>query len=906
LVALLVAHLIAGGGALVAGRRLGRAVFVLTGVPLAITFVAMVPAWGDAGAARLEELGWVDGLGLRLSFRLDGFAVLMGTIVGGIGALIAWYSAFYFKAQEGLARLAGLLVLFGGAMLGLVWADDIFTLFVFWELTSVTSFLLIGWQDRSASARASATTALLVTAAGGLAMLAGFILLAREAGTSSLSGIVAASPRGAAVDVALVLVLLGAFTKSAQFPFHFWLPGAMAAPTPVSAYLHSATMVKAGLVLVARLAPSFADADPWRPMIAVGGIGALLVGALSTFRQHDAKLFLAFGTVSQLGLIMLLLGAGTKEATFAGVALLFGHALFKAALFLAVGIVDHSAGTRDMRELTGLGQHLPAVAALTGLAALSMAGIPPLLGFIAKEKALEALLHDHGWYGAVVLVAAVAGSALTVAYTLRLWRGLFGGDGGGGQHPPSLAFVAPLAVLAGAGAVVGLAASTTSPLVTQAAVALDPEAGKKLALWAGLNTALVLSVLIVAAGAALGLSRLLPPRLAWLPAGTRVWDTLYDATLRSARVVTGFVQPGSLPAYVAVIWSAFAIAALTPLVMGAELELDGLELANSPGQAVVAVLAGVMAIAVVAARRRFVAALLLGGVGYGLALIFLLYGAPDLALTQFLVETMTLVVFLLVLRLLPDEFGAAPDWVPAGARLVLAGTVGVAASLIAVLAATARTGPTPSARYAELSLPEAGGRNVVNVILVDFRGIDTLGEITVLALAAAGVANLVRAALRAQRRAGEPAPPGRPRSLVLQTTVGAITPVLALVAVFVTFRGHNAPGGGFAGGLIAAAGLLLRYLSGGNEALRRLARHAAPLVGVGLAMAVLTGLAALLAGDAYLESGIATVDVPLVGDVKLVSSAVFDLGVFVLVIGVVLGVLSSLGAGRRVTPGGAP
>ena len=519
MILLLALHALAATACLAPGPRAGRWAFPVALAAPAGTFLWLcVQAPSVLGGTAVEQsLRWVPQLGLTLSFRLDGFGLLMGLLVSGIGVLVLGYCLPYFAPHDGhparadLGRIAGLLVAFAGAMLGLVLSDGFFTLFLFWELTSITSYLLIGIDDRSAEARTAAQRAFLVTGAGGLALLAGLVLLGQQSGTTSLSALVTDPPGGTVTTVALVLVLAGAFAKSAQVPFNFWLPGAMAAPTPVSAYLHSATMVKAGIVLVARLAPAFADQAPWRVLVVACGGASLLVGGVQALRQQDAKLALAQGTVSQLGLIMVLVGMGTPALTYAGVAVLTAHALFKAALFLVVGVVDHQAGTRDMRRLRHLGRRLPVLGVLAATAAASMAAIPPTFGFVAKESGLAALLDPGvGAVGAAALVLVVTGSVLTVAYSVRTVDGLFGrgtsgttgGAAAGGEEPvgpdmvprPGAAFMAAPAVLALLSLLCGLAAGAVGAFLAEVASSLDPaSADGHLTLWPGIGAALGLS-----------------------------------------------------------------------------------------------------------------------------------------------------------------------------------------------------------------------------------------------------------------------------------------------------------------------------------------------------------------------------------------------------------------------------
>ncbi len=455
---------------------------------------------------------WVPGLDLELSARVDAFSLLMLWLVGTTGVLVCAYSAGYFsRATPRMGHFAGVLGAFAGSMVGLVIADGLFMLFVFWELTSVTSFLLIGFNHENAAARASALQALLVTVAGGLALLAGLILLSMRVGTTSMRQILDSPPDGTMVSVALVLIVIGATAKSAQFPLHFWLPGAMAAPTPVSAFLHSATMVKAGVYLIARFAPAFADVTIWRPLVMTVGMASMLIGAFIALRRTDLKQILAYGTISQLGLLFFLFGFGDPALTTAGVGVLLAHAVYKAAMFMMVGVVDHQTGTRDIDTLSGVGRALPALAVIGAVAGASMAGIPPLLGFAAKEQAIGALLTVGGPWQLVLVATFVVGSILTVAYTGRVLWGTFATMPALEATPsavPARSFLVPVALLAGAGVVLGLAPGLVTPLLDEASAGLIAGGGKKhLVLWPGFNTALIVSLLIVCVGSALVVSR---------------------------------------------------------------------------------------------------------------------------------------------------------------------------------------------------------------------------------------------------------------------------------------------------------------------------------------------------------------------------------------------------------------
>jgi multicomponent Na+:H+ antiporter subunit A len=743
-------------------RRQPR-VGALLGVGVLVATALFAVFMGTSATPRTESWTWVRALNWGINLRLDGFAVLMVVIVSVLGALVLSYATAYFDMDRRFVRFAGIFVLFAGAMNGLVMSADLFTMFVFWEITSVTSFLLIGLNDESASARFAALRALLVTGAGGLCLLAGLSLIQGVAGTTAFAELASSTPSGTVINVALVLVLIGAFTKSAQFPFHFWLPGAMAAPTPVSAYLHSATMVKAGIVLIARMAPIFGDQSLWQWMIVVAGIATMMIGGIRALGQTDAKLLLAHSTVSQLGLLTILFGIGVPIATYAGVAHLLAHAVFKAGLFLGVGMVDHSFGTRDISVLSEVGRRMRLAMVMGGLAAASMAGIIPLFGFATKEKSLAALLKtpDYvGGLGTAALAGVVVGSMLTVAYSIRLFVGTFGTKPDRVatelHHAPTRGLWLPVYVISFASLVFGLWPSAVGRLLDAPALSLDAKAVGELVLWPGVNTALALSVFIIVVGVVI--ARYVPLRLISSrirPTGEDIFRAAYDGLLEFSRVATSRIQTGSLVAYTGVTILVITAALVVGVVGGFDRDALGETVwFDTPAQLVIAAAMVVLAFVVVFIEQRFVAALVIGGVGLGCAALFALHGAPDLALTQVLVETLTIVVFLLVLRQVPQRFEAPPKWAPRALRVGIAVAVGGVVALFAALVSGVRTAPSSGVEYADLSLPEAGGRNIVNVILVDFRGFDTFGEITVLAVAALGVANLVRMARRERTTAG--------------------------------------------------------------------------------------------------------------------------------------------------------
>lgn len=753
---LLIVHALAATVALIAGSRLGRRAWLVCGAAPAVTVVWLVVNMTKVvdGGGVSTQATWVSSLGLVLDLRVDAFAALMIVLVSGVGVLVYGYAWHYLATSPQAGKIAGLLTLFAGSMLGVVIADNLLALFVFWELTSITSYLLIGIDDTDRQARSAAQQALLVTGFGGLVMLGGFVIVGQQAGTFQISELLAAPPSGTLTAVALVMILTGAFTKSAQYPFHSWLPGAMVAPTPISAYLHSAAMVKAGVYLVARLAPAFAEVGPWRPLVVSVGLFTMLAGGLRALRPFDLKQLLAFGTISQLGFLMVLFGIGEPAATAAGCALILAHGLFKAALFMVVGIVDHETHTRDIRQLPTLGQGWGLTKLVAVVSAASMAAIPPLAGFIAKEQAYGALVHGSSGEQ-LVLIGIVVGSVLTVSYSLRFAVALVrpsplvdpGVERAAAEHSPTRWFVLPGALLATASIVLGVAPALWSGLIDNAANALDPQAHAHLELWHGFTAPLVLSLVTLGGGVLMFWRRrpvaALQARMVFPLTGTQVYESAVRGVLTVAGRVTGVVQSGSLPIYAAVILSTAVLAPAAAMMSGQWWpgwpDPVG-SLAHIP-------IAGILVgggVAATMARRRFAAAILLGVVGYGMALLFVVQGAPDLALTQFAIETLSIVVFLLVFRVLPDRFERRAPAVGRALRLVVSAGVGAFVVLMAIASAGSRRGPSVSQEMSERALPDGDGRNVVNVILVDIRGMDTLGEITVLVTAGIGIVALAR------------------------------------------------------------------------------------------------------------------------------------------------------------------
>lgn len=986
---LLAVHVAAALAAPALVGRLGRRAFwVLAMAPAsaavwALTWTGRV----DGGHGPAQHVTWIPTLGLDLELRLDTLSWLMTLIVGAVGALVLVYCSAYFKENAaGLGRFGATFVAFAGSMLGLVTADDLLLLFVFWELTTVTSYLLIGHYAERKPSRRAAMQAIVVTTAGGLTMLVGIVVLGNAAGTFTISRILADPPHGTAVTVAVVCLLVGAATKSALIPFHFWLPAAMAAPTPVSAYLHAAAMVKAGVYLVARFAPAYAGLPVWRWFVVLAGGGTLLLGGYRALRQHDLKLILAFGTVSQLGLIVLLVGLGTRAAALAGLALLGAHAMFKAALFLVVGVVDAATGTRDLRRLSGVGRRLPTAATAGALATASMIGLPPFAGYVAKESGLEAAVHLGGGWGTTVLALVAVGSVLTVGYGLRLWWGAFatkravlpaaavaGPDGAATTTPlavgaiaaatpapvshPARLLVVPSAVLAVLGLAVAVLPHFGEALLAPHADTYPPGEEGHLVLWPGWTPTFLLTLGVLALGGAAFALRDVVERVqgavrlpAWLEA-----DHLYRRSMRRlddlAADVTARTQRGSLPTYLGLILTVWVVA------VGASLLLT-----RGPGPVrafdtvvqVPFVLATCTAAVLAArARRRLKAVILTGISGYAVAGLFLLQGAPDLALTQVLVETVTLVVFVLVLRRLPPYFSDRPLARSRWLRLGVGIAAGLVVAGVGLVAPGARIHAPVSDAFAAEGVEFGGGKNVVNVTLVDIRAWDTMGEISVLLVAATGVASLVFVSRRTGRifrtreapadravwgsgtlppvRGGEgdprlararPTPTARRdwltggrtlaprrRSVIFEVVARLLFHTMVLYSLFLLFSGHNAPGGGFAGGLVVGIALAVRYLAGGRYELgEALPVQPGVLLGLGLFLSAGVGLVALAAGGSVLQSWVLDAHLPVLGDVHLVTSLAFDVGVYLVVVGLVLDILRSLGAelDRRVEYGEDP
>jgi len=732
---------------------------------LVVYFVSHAQLVASGGVLQ-ESYPWVPALGVNLSFRLDGLSLLFALLITGVGALILVYTGGYMAGHPQLGRLYAFLLLFMGSMLGLVLSDNLLGLFVFWELTSISSYLLIGFNHERSEARAAALKALLITGGGGLALLAGLLLLGKAGGSFEISVILnqAENLRSHSLYLPiLLLILVGAFTKSAQFPFHFWLPGAMEAPTPVSGYLHSATMVKAGIYLLARLSPALGGTDAWFLCLTVVGGLTMLLGAWLALMQSDLKRILAYSTVSALGTLTLFLGLGGTLAIQATMAFLLGHALYKGALFLVAGALDHETGTRDADRLGGLFRVMPVTAVAAGVAALSMAGVAPLLGFLSKELSYEAALHAPAaaWVAAVVVIANILLVAMAGVAGLRPFLGKIVTTPKPPHEAPLSMWLGPV-VLAGLSVTWGIWPTLgADTLVSAASTSVLGEAADiHLKLWHGLNLALALSGVTLIGGVIVyaGRGSLRKSVSRWEGLGKWGPACWYEFALRGLNWVadgqTRLLQSGYLRYYLMIVFMTTAGLAGATLVARGRLVLpedwSGLRFYDV-GLVVLILLATV---ATVLARSRLAAIASLGVVGFGVALIFVLFGAPDVAMTQFLVETLTVILFVLVFYHL-RETPALSSPLARGRDALFAAAVGVLMTALVLVAADLQYHPPISSEFVKRSVSEAHGRNLVNVILVDFRGLDTLGEITVLAAAGIGVYGLLK--LRVGRKTSDPA-----------------------------------------------------------------------------------------------------------------------------------------------------
>ena len=865
-----------------------------------------------AGELVTARLDWVPLLGLNVTLMLDGLGFFFAMLILGIGLLIIAYARFYLSREDNMGEFFTYLLLFQGAMVGIVISDNILLLLVFWELTSLSSFLLIGYWKHLPEGRQGARMALTVTGMGGLAMIGGMLLLGQIVGSYDLSvilqnrNLIQASPM---YLPALILILLGCFTKSAQFPFHFWLPHAMSAPTPVSAYLHSATMVKAGIFLMARMWPVLSGTPEWFMIVTTAGLITMVLGAVIALFKHDLKSLLAFSTVSHLGLITMLLGTGTAFGAMAAMFHILNHATFKAALFMSAGIIDHEAHTRDIRRLGGLRHLMPVTFVIASLAALSMAGIPLLNGFLSKEMMLEEATHT-ALFGMPLLVPVMAtiGSLFSAAYCFRFISHTFLGpqrdDYPATPHDPPVGLWLPPAILVVLVVAIGVAPFLAEPFikVVTASVLGDaaelPKAYFKI--WHGLVPALYMSMIAVVGGLLMLL--IFKPALgvwdkAARPEAKHIFDAVIASAVSLARRIIAPLHDGAFTRYAAIMavtvmavsyhaWATGTVGAPTRSVQPANfVQIAGWLM-------LVAATCGL----VVLHRNRLLSLILIGLVGLVVSVGFVFFSAPDLAMTQLTVEVVTIILLLLALNFLPNHTPVESSVL----RRTRDGTVAVAAGLGAAAISyhyllRDTIAPSISDFHLANSYKGGGGTNVVNVILVDFRGFDTYGEIIVLGIAALIIYALTEALLdgpvRARllnRKPDQPRSGGmHPMMMVVVTRV--IMPVVLMVGFYIFWRGHNVPGGGFIAGLVVSIAVVMQYMASGfswTSARLRYPYHG--VIGTGVLIAGLTGIGSWFFGKPFLTSDFTYVRIPPFEKFELATAALFDLGVFLAVVGAVM------------------
>ncbi len=904
--------------------RAGRnACAITTGSVTLLAFALLLTHVPAVLRGEVVQVGWawLPDLGLNVTFFLDGLGLLFAGLILGIGLLIIAYARFYLSKEDPMGVFYTYLLLFQGAMVGIVLSDNVLLLLIFWELTSLSSFLLIGFWRHLPEGRQGARMALAVTGAGGLSMIAGMLILGGIVGSYDLTVILQNRELIQADPLylpALVLILGGCFTKSAQFPFHFWLPHAMAAPTPVSAYLHSATMVKAGIFLMARMWPVLAGTDAWFYLVTTAGLATMVIAAGIALFKDDLKGLLAFSTVSHLGLVTMLFGFGTPMAAVAGVFHILNHATFKAALFMNAGIVDHETGTRDIQRLGGLLMLMPITATMAMVAAASMAGVPPFNGFLSKEMMLEEAARTawagQGW---ILPLFATLGAVLSVAYSFRYIVQVYFGprrdDYPRPPHDPPAGLWLPPALLVALVVLIGAFPETfAGALVRATAAAVIGGAVPEfhLSLWHGFTPALFLSAVALAAGLTM-LWRYAFVRRVWAAGPHPQAKVLFDAGVASlvaaSRLIALGLHNGSLQRYLAFMLAAAVAAGMVAFFGASHLPGTRETLPAAPVAIVAwALLVGACLVGVVLHRHRFVAVIVIGVVGLIVSIGFVYLSAPDLALTQISVEVVTVILILLALYFLP-KYTPAESSLPRRLRdgaIALTGGLGIGAL---AWAAMTRDAATLSGYYLAQAKPAGGGTNVVNVILVDFRGFDTFGEIIVLGIAALAIFALLDGALRGQvARKLATWVPDQPQSadrhpMMMVVATRVMLPLALMVGVYIFLRGHNQPGGGFIAGLVVAIALIMQYMASGfGWAAQRMWVGYHAMIGSGVLIAAATGIAAMVMGYPFLTSAFDYFRLPVVGEFELTSAMPFDVGVFLTVVGAVMLALANLSKlGRR-------
>jgi multicomponent K+:H+ antiporter subunit A len=897
-------------------ERLGRTVntiFTMLAPAIALAYIISLMPAVLAGEVVTEYLEWIPSIGLTLSMRLDGLALMFALLILGIGLLIILYARYYLSEKEAVGRFFSYLILFMTAMLSIVLSNNVLQMWMAWEVTSISSFLLISFWSSKSESRKGARMALTVTGAGGLALLAGLLLVSDMVGSYELSVILASGDlirEHALYPVALILILLGAFTKSAQFPFHFWLPHAMAAPTPVSAYLHSATMVKAGIFLLARMYPVLSGTEMWFLIVSMTGLITLLLGAYIALFKHDLKGLLAYSTISHLGLITLLLGLDTKLAAVAALFHIMNHAIFKASLFMAAGIIDHESGTRDMRKLGGLWHFMPYTATLAMVAAASMAGVPLLNGFLSKEMFLAETLHSSalGFISWMIPVLATLAAIFAVAYSLRFIHDVFFNgepkDLVKTPHEPPRYMKVPIEILVALCLLIGIFPNFMIGGLLEAAassVLMSELPYYSLSIWHGFNLPLLMSVIAIGGGLLVYAYRrhLYRFQAQFKESDEKlIFEAAIQGLVASATRAHDGLNNGSLQRYIAALLLLTIAITAIPLI-----NLDTAA-THSPDQAVsgveitAAIILCLSAIAtVIFHRKRMVALITISVVGLIVSIAFARFSAPDLALTQLSVEVVTVILLMLALYFLPQKTPSESS----PSRVVR--DVGIAAALgglVATINYAFITQPLDSISefFLANSKTGGGGTNAVNVILVDFRGLDTLGEILVLGIAALGIFNLLARVRLAMPSANEHGlawsedrhPP------ILAIISQSLLPLALLVSFYIFLRGHNMPGGGFIAGLITAVALIQQYIAHGVDWVKpRIKVDYQILIALGILIATLTGIGSWFFDRPFMTTWFDYFDVPLIGEIELASALIFDLGVYLTVIGATLLILASLG-----------
>ncbi|MFI2858264.1 Na+/H+ antiporter subunit A [Paenibacillus sp. JSM ZJ436] len=905
-------------------------------------FLSRIPVVQQKGG-ELYEIPWIPSLNIQFSVVLDGLSLLFSLLISGIGMLVVLYSIYYMdKKKEAVHRFYVYLLLFMGAMLGVVLSDNMMVLYGFWELTSISSFLLIAfWYHRERS-RYGAMKSMLITVFGGLAMFTGFLMLSIMADTMSVRELISRSAEimnHSLFIPAMLLLLLGAFTKSAQFPFHIWLPDAMEAPTPVSAYLHSATMVKAGIYLVARFTPVFAGQQAWFWLVSGAGLCTLIYGSVKAVKQTDLKALLAFSTISQLGLIMSLFGLGSvsayysgtpealyyTKATTAAIFHLINHATFKGALFMVVGIVDHETGTRDIRKLGGLMALMPITFTIAVIGAFSMAGLPPFNGFLSKEMFFTSVLNAAKldfWsldtWGVLIPVVAWVASIFTFVYSMMLVFKTFRGTYKPKElmktpHEAPLGMLIPPVVLASLVVILGFFPGLVShSLIEPAMAAVMPSLlseGEQfdvhITFWHGWNLEIMMTLGVIVFGfiiyQLLGRFRLLSTPLSDRFTLNRLYDRSLEAYNRGSRRITKTYMTGSIRHYVIYIFAAFVLLLAYSIVQSGGLSVDVSGFAPISFYEAVVIIALIGSVLVLPfVQNRLIAIILTGMSGYMVTLFFVLFRAPDLALTQMIVETVSVMLFLLCFYHLPklskEQVKPSFKWVNA----VISVAVGIMVTMLALGAASNPMFTAISDYYLEQSKPLAGGKNVVNVILVDFRGFDTLLEIMVLGIAALGIYGLIKIdsgdeILGFGARRVDTLLPGS-NDVILRTISKLVVFIILTFALYLFLSGHNSTGGGFIGGLMTAAALVLLSMAFGlNISQKIIPVNYRTLIGAGLLIALLTGIGSFLFDAPFLSHTFDHFMLPLLGDTELATAVLFDLGVYLAVVGVTMTIIYSIG-----------